>query len=71
MAKKTVLKRVLKYAPLKSDFVRALAADGTIKTTISEDMFDVPAEAIETDGYEVDESTGEVLEEAGRPESAG
>ena len=31
MAKKTVLKRVLKYAPLKSDFVRAVAADETVK----------------------------------------
>ena len=71
MAKKTVLKRVLKYAPLKSDFVRALEADGTIKTAISEDMFDVPPEAIETEGYEVDESTGEVIGEAGRPESEG
>ena len=28
MAKKTVLKKVLKYAPLKSDFVRGVAADG-------------------------------------------
>lgn len=40
MAKKTVLKRVLKYAPLKSDFVKAVAADSTIKTSISAEMFD-------------------------------
>lgn len=63
MAKKTVLKRVLKYAPLKTDFVRGLSADETIKTELSEDMFSVPDETvIEVEGYEVDETTGEVKE---------
>ena len=63
MAKKTVLKRVLKYAPLKTDFVRGLSADETIKSEISEDMFSVPDETvIDAVGYEVDEATGEVLE---------
>lgn len=57
MAKKTVLKKVLKYAPLKSDFVRAVAQDETVKTEISEDMYEVTAEVID-----VDESTGEVIE---------
>ena len=62
MAKKTVLKRVLKYAPLKTDFVRGLSADETIKSELSEDMFTVPDETvIEVEGYEVDESTGEVI----------
>ncbi len=42
MAKKTVLKRVLKYAPLKSDFVRGVVQDETIKHEISEDMYAVP-----------------------------
>lgn len=42
MAKKTVLKAVLKYAPLKSDFVRATSHDETIKTDIAADMADVP-----------------------------
>lgn len=52
MAKKTVLKRVLKYAPLKTDFVRGLSADETIKTELSEDMFSVPDETvIEAEGY--------------------
>ena len=61
MAKKTVLKRVLKYAPLKTDFVRGLTADETIKTQLSDDMFSVPDETvIEAEGYEVDETTGEV-----------
>ena len=43
MAKKTVLKKVLKYAPLKSDFQRGLALDGTIKADVGEDMYAVPA----------------------------
>ena len=49
MAKKTVLKRVLKYAPLKSDFVRAVSADETIKTELSDDMYSVPSVEIITD----------------------
>jgi recombination protein RecT len=49
MAKKTVLKRVLKYAPLKTDFVRGLAADETVKTEISEDMYAVPSVYAEDD----------------------
>ena len=65
MAKKTVLKRVLKYAPLKSDFVRAAVQDETIKKELSADMYDVPAEnVIDVDAVEipVDNATGEVLE---------
>ena len=42
MAKKTVLKRVLKYAPLKSDFLRNVAQDETIRNEISDDMTSVP-----------------------------
>lgn len=64
MAKKTVLKRVLKYAPLKSDFVRAAAQDMSIKTQISDDMYDVPpADIVDMDAEEipVDESTGEIV----------
>lgn len=63
MAKKTVLKQVLKYAPLKSDFVRGLAQDETIKTTIAEEMYDVPdtTEYIEAESEVVDETTGEVI----------
>ena len=65
MAKKTVLKRVLKYAPLKSDFVRAAVQDEVIKKGISDDMYDVPPEnIIDVDAVEipVDEATGEVIE---------
>lgn len=66
MAKKTVLKRVLKYAPLKSDFVRGITQDGTIKNELSDDMYSVPSEQadiIDTDYADmtVDEQTGEVL----------
>ena len=65
MAKKTVLKRVLKYAPLKSDFVRAAVQDEVIKNGISDDMYDVPAENVIDAEYvdiPVDNTTGEVLE---------
>lgn len=41
MAKKTVIKRALKYAPVSSDFQKALAADETIKTELSVDMSEV------------------------------
>ena len=61
MAKKTVLKRLLKYAPLKSDFSRGLAVDETIKTEISEDMYTVPA--VEIEDYTVDPENGVVEEE--------
>lgn len=63
MAKKTVLKKVLKYAPLKSDFVRGITQDETIKTEIADDMYSVPNEVVyETEFTEVDETTGEVKE---------
>ncbi len=58
MAKKTVLKQVLRYAPLKSDFVKAVASDGTIKHDIAPDMSEVPTVA----DYVVDGDTGEVIE---------
>ena len=67
MAKKTVLKRVLKYAPLKSDFVRAAVQDETIKKNLSDDMFTVPNETVLDAEYSeitVDEATGEVIENA-------
>lgn len=68
MAKKTVLKKALKYAPLKSDFVRAVAQDGSVKVEISEDMYSVPntieAEDVEfTEIPDSDPATGEVIEE--------
>lgn len=62
MAKKTVLKRVLKYAPLKSDFVRGIASDETIKKELSDDMFSV--NPIEAEPIIIDPETGEVTENA-------
>lgn len=59
MAKKTVLKRVLKYCPMKSDFVRAVAQDGTIKTSVSDDM-SIIENTISY--YDIDETTGEVMD---------
>ena len=49
MAKKTLVKRLLKFAPLKSDFVRAVATDETIKSGISENMADLPDETVTID----------------------
>ena len=67
MAKKTVLKRVLKYAPLKSDFVRGMAQDETIKTEIGDDMYSIPGAVIDADEDDfqeipdTDPETGEVI----------
>ena len=60
MTKKTVLKRVLKYAPLKSEFMRAVAQDEVVKTEVSSDMYEVPSVYVDAD-YEVDASTGEIV----------
>lgn len=49
MAKKTVLKKVLKYAPLKSDFAKQVKEDETIKSNISENMTDLPDETVTID----------------------
>lgn len=70
MAKKTVLKRALKYAPLKSDFVRGVAQDETIKAELSDEMYAVPDETVfeaegeEIDSTSVDTETGEVISDA-------
>lgn len=62
MAKKTVIKKVLKYAPLKSDFARAMSTDETIKHNIDSDMASVPNEFMEAEYEEVnmDLETGEI-----------
>lgn len=69
MAKKTVLKKVLKYAPLKSDFVRAVAQDGTVKQTLDADMFNVEStydidyeDKTDTINENVNTDTGEVTQ---------
>lgn len=66
MAKKTVIKKLLKYAPIKTEFVRAVAQDETIKTTISDSMADEPdvmtidTEAAQDVPENVDPETGEI-----------
>ena len=63
MAKKTVLKKVLKYAPLKSDFVKAVVQDESIKNEISEDMYEVKNDNVfEAEFTDVTEERGEVNE---------
>ena len=47
MAKKTVIKQALKYAPIKTDFQRALSFDETIKKEISLDMSTVKNELLD------------------------
>lgn len=59
MAKKTLIKKVLKYAPIKSDFARNLQEDQTVKTEIDADMSAVRAE-IEAEYEVIDEETREV-----------
>lgn len=51
MAKKTVIKQLLKYAPLSIEMQRAVAGDETVKTKIDEDMSLVEDE---TDSLDVD-----------------
>lgn len=59
MAKKTVLKKVLKYAPIKTDFVKEIVQDGTIKTELAADMKDVESENVFEAEYEVVEEAGQ------------
>lgn len=63
MAKKTVLKKLLKYAPLKTEFVKQVTSDETIKTSISNHMEDVPNEYMDVEYEEhpnEDPVTGEI-----------
>ncbi len=55
MAKKTVLKKALKYAPIKTEFVRELVQDGTIKSELSKEMTEVDAENVFEAEYQVHE----------------
>ena len=60
MAKKTVIKKVLKYAPLSTDVMRSIAQDETIKSDLSADMSLVEDEVEYAEI--VDEATGEVAD---------
>lgn len=52
MAKKTVIKKVLKYAPIRADFQKALSTDETIKNEIGIDMSEIHGEDIWDVEYE-------------------
>lgn len=67
MAKKTVIKRVLKYAPMKSEFVTAMVQDGsTLNFEDRGDDFDIvqqpysEEQIVEAETEIIDEETGEV-----------
>lgn len=62
MAKKTVLKRCLKYAPLRSDIAAAITGDGGIRHEIAEDMREVPVEYIAAEAVEAVTAEAEVQE---------
>lgn len=51
MAKKTVIKRVLKFAPMKTDYIRAVEVDDTVSNEFSE--IDVTDGVIDSDYKEV------------------
>jgi recombination protein RecT len=46
MAKKTIIKQALKYAPLQTDVRRILTTDETIKSDIDVDMSAITDETI-------------------------
>lgn len=68
MAKKTVLKQLLKYAPLKTEFVRAVATDETVKSSIMPEMADLPNE-MEYADIEVEEPAEQQIEGSVSPDA--
>ncbi len=72
MAKKTVVKQALKYAPIATELMRATAADETIKSTMEGgDMLDEPDETvIDVAPVAVDEPEQEHAAETAEKEGA-
>lgn len=60
MAKKTVIKQLLKYAPLSIELQKATSMDETVKTEISDDMSLVQDEGIEAEFTELTDEGAEV-----------
>jgi len=71
MAKKTVLKEVLKYAPKSIELQKTIDADSTIKNDFAADMSDiidvtdysVVEDQVEVKSDENESSTGQVFED--------
>lgn len=61
MAKKTVLKKLLKYAPMKTDFVTADEAINTVDLD-APDINIISESVTEAEYTEVDKETGEIIE---------
>lgn len=57
MAKKTVIKQLLKYAPLSIELQKATSMDETVKTEISDDMSLVEDGGIEADFTEISDES--------------
>lgn len=68
MAKKTVVKRLLKYAPMSADFVRAMAADETVKNF--DPAKDKAADLLDEEGMVTIDNDAEAAgKEAPKPEA--
>lgn len=67
MAKKTVLKKALKYAPMAAEFARAMASDGAVKSIVDTkdipDMLDQPDEMDYADAAEVQDQPAAAIED--------
>lgn len=68
MAKKTIIKRVLKYAPMKTEFVRGTVADETVSHIDLDADDETPI--IQPDYTVIDSETGEVLDQEDEPTAA-
>jgi len=61
MAKKTVIKQLLKYAPMKSDFQKAMSMDESIKTELAIDMSEVKNQELQQDDDHMDTVSGDAM----------